>query len=105
MSKLLTMNIRQSGFTVKRAMTSSSQICSCQTAWASTSLRSFYVITRRARILAIAGSELIHSGSQWNAANVFGSVRVLRKPFSLAAFLRIVKEQLSQEHQVTEPIL
>jgi len=59
----------------------------------------------QARILAIAGSELVHSGSQWNAASVFGSVRVLRKPFSLAAFLRIVKEQLSQEHQVTEPIL
>ena len=53
-----------------------------------------------ARILAIAGGELIHSESQWNAASVFGSVRVLRKPFSMAAFLQIVKEQLSQEHEV-----
>ena len=53
-----------------------------------------------ARILAITGGKLIHSESQWNAASVFGSVRVLRKPFSLAAFVQIVKEQLSQQHEV-----
>ena len=47
------------------------------------------------RILAIVGGELIHPDSTLNVASVFGSLRILRKPFSLETFLKTVTEQLS----------
>ncbi len=102
-SKSLTMSIRQSSFTVKHVH---DLIVADLLMPDSLGLDFMTQLLRRnpdARILAIAGGELIHSESQWNAASVFGSVRVLRKPFSLAAFLRIVKEQLSQERSSLNP--
>ena len=48
-----------------------------------------------AQILAIVGGELVQPESVLNTATIFGSVRILRKPFSLATFLRTVQEQLA----------
>ena len=49
-----------------------------------------------AQILAIVGGELVQPDSVLNTASIFGSVRILRKPFSLATFLKTVQEQLAQ---------
>lgn len=49
-----------------------------------------------AQILAIVGGELLQADSLLNTASIFGSVRILRKPFSLETFLRTVQEQLAQ---------
>lgn len=49
-----------------------------------------------AQILAIVGGELVQPDSVLNTASIFGSVRVLRKPFSLGTFLKTVEEQLAQ---------
>jgi len=50
-----------------------------------------------AQILAIVGGELVQPESVLNTASIFGSVRILRKPFSLTTFLKTVLEQLAQE--------
>lgn len=49
------------------------------------------------RILAIVGGELVHPDSILNVASLFGSLRILRKPFSLETFLKTVVEQLSHD--------
>ena len=49
-----------------------------------------------AQILAIVGGELVQPESVLHTASIFGSVRILRKPFSLSTFLRTVQEQLAQ---------
>jgi CheY-like chemotaxis protein len=49
-----------------------------------------------AQILAIVGGELVQPDSVLNTASIFGSVRILRKPFSLTTFLKTVQEQLAQ---------
>jgi len=52
--------------------------------------------TPHARILAIVGNELIQPDSIVNLSNTFGFVRVLRKPFSIEAFLKTVTAQLAE---------
>src|SRR6185295_17189384 len=48
-----------------------------------------------AQILAILGGELVKPESVLNTATIFGSVRILRKPFSLSTFLKTVQDQLA----------
>lgn len=47
-------------------------------------------------VLAIVADELVQPDSILNITDTFGPVRILRKPFSLATFLRTVEEQLSR---------
>jgi DNA-binding response OmpR family regulator len=50
---------------------------------------------RDALVLALVGDESVEYNSALDAAITFGSVRILRKPFSSSFFVQAVKEQLS----------
>lgn len=49
-----------------------------------------------ALVLVLVEDEMVQPDSVLNVTNIFGPVRVLRKPFSLETFLRNVEEQLAR---------
>ena len=59
-------------------------------------LTDFNEVNPEALILLMVADELVQPDSVLNVTNMFGPVRILRKPFSLETFLRTVEEQLSR---------